>query len=154
MNDAEYTRVPLWRRLAAGAYDSLVVAALWFLGSALVLPFTHGAVTPDHPAAELLYRFYLLAISYLFFAGFWVRSGQTLGMLAWRVKLKPSAGGGRVSWKQAFVRYTTAILSWVVVGMGFWWSLWDAERKTWHDRLSGTELVKAPSFSEISNPSR
>ena len=155
MNDTASSppaRVPLWRRLAAAAYDGLVVLALMFLGTALVMPLSRGAVTPDHPLAELLYQAYLLAIGFLFFAGFWLRDGQTLGMLAWRVKLKRSDGGARVSWKQALVRYLAAILSWAVLGLGFWWSLFDPEKKTWHDRLSQTELRPAASFTEISNP--
>ena len=144
--------VPLWRRLAAALYDGLVVLALWFIATALVMPLSRAAVAPDHPLAELLYRLYLLAIGYAFFAGFWVRDGQTLGMLAWRMKLVRSGDGHTVTWKQALIRYLAAILSWAALGAGFWWSLFDAERKTWHDRLSGTELHKAASFAAISNP--
>ena len=144
--------VALWRRLAAALYDGLIVLALWFIGTALVMPLSRAAVAPDHPLAELLYRLYLLAIGYAFFAGFWVRDGQTLGMLAWRLKLVQSGDGRTVTWKQALVRYLTAILSWAALGTGFWWSVFDGEHKTWHDRLSGTELRKAASFAEISNP--
>lgn len=144
--------VALWRRLAAASYDGFIVLALWFIGTALVMPLSHAAVSPDHPLAELTYRLYLLAIGYGFFAGFWVRDGQTLGMLAWRVRLVQSGSDRAVNWKQALIRYLAAILSWVALGVGFWWSLFDAERKTWHDRLSGTELRKTASFSVISNP--
>ena len=149
---ADASPVPLWRRLAAASYDGFVVAALFFIGSALVMPMSHSAITPDHPLAELLYRLYLLGIGFAFFGGFWIRNGQTLGMLAWRVKLVASADGTRISLKQALVRYLAALLSWLPLGLGFWWSLWDAEKKTWHDRLSGTELKRTPSFTEISNP--
>lgn len=144
--------VNLWRRLAAALYDGLIVLALWFIGTALVMPLSHAAVSPDHPFAELLYRLYILAIGYAFFAGFWMRDGQTLGMLAWRVKLVQSGNSRSVTWKQALIRYLAALLSWAALGAGFWWSLFDAEHKTWHDRLSGTELRKAASFSVISNP--
>ena len=144
--------VPLWRRLAAASYDALVVLALFFIGSALVMPLSHGAITPDHPLAETLFRLYLLAIGFAFFGGFWAHNGQTLGMLAWRVKVVQAGGGGRITWRQALIRYLAALLSWLPLGLGFWWSLWDPERKTWHDRLSGTRLVRAPSFTEISNP--
>ena len=135
--------VPLWRRLAAAAYDGCVVLALWFIGTALVMPMSRAAVSPDHPLAELLYRLYLLALGYGFFAFFWLRDGQTVGMLAWRMKLVSSPDGRPVSWKQTLLRYLAALLSWAALGLGFWWSLFDAEHKTWHDRLSGTELVKA-----------
>lgn len=144
--------VSLWRRLAAACYDSLIVLALWFIGTALVMPLSHGAITPEHPLAEFLYQLYLLAIGYGFFAGFWLRDGQTLGMLAWRVKLVGSRDGGRVGFRQTLIRYLAAILSWACLGLGFWWSLFDREKKTWHDRLSGTELRMTASFSAISNP--
>ena len=144
--------VPLWRRLAAASYDALVVLALWFIATAVAMPLAHGAITPEHPLAELVYRLYILAVGFLFFGGFWVRNGQTLGMLAWRVKVVPAGGGARITWKQALIRYLTSYLSWGALGLGFWWSLWDKDRKTWHDRLSGTELRRAASFAEISNP--
>lgn len=142
----------LWRRLAAAFYDSLIVLALWFLGTALILPLTHGeAVASTNLPAIMLYRLYLLTIGFLFFAGFWTRSGQTLGMLAWKVRVVQSSNGARISWKQALLRYLASLLSWLVLGLGFIWSLFDRERKTWHDRLSGTELRMAPSFAQLSN---
>ena len=144
--------VPLWRRLAAASYDALVVLALWFIATAVAMPITRGAITPDHPLAELSFRLYLLAVGFAFFGGFWVRNGQTLGMLAWRVKLVQAGNGAKITWRQALLRYLAAYLSLIPVGLGFWWSLWDAEKKTWHDRLSGTELRRAASFTEISNP--
>lgn len=143
--------VVLWRRLAAACYDSFIVLALWFIGTALVMPLSHGAITPEHPLAELLYQLYLLAIGYAFFAGFWLRDGQTLGMLAWRVRLVSSRDGGRVSLRQTLIRYLAAILSWACLGLGFWWSLFDRENRTWHDRLSGTELLKTAPLSVHSN---
>ena len=144
--------VPLWRRLAAASYDALVVLALWFIATAVAMPFTRGAVTPEHPLAELIYRLYILAVGLLFFGVFWVRNGQTLGMLAWRVKVVQAGNGLKITWKQALIRYLASYLSWGAAGLGFWWSLWDKDKKTWHDRLSGTELRRAASFAEISNP--
>jgi uncharacterized RDD family membrane protein YckC len=146
------SRVPLWRRLAAASYDALVVAALWFIATAVAMPLSRGAITPDHPLAELIYRLYILTVGFLFFGGFWVRNGQTLGMLAWRVKVVQAGSGAKITWTQALLRYLTSYLSWAAAGLGFWWSLWDKDRKTWHDRLSGTELRQTASFAEISNP--
>jgi len=143
--------VPLWRRLAAASYDALVVAALWFIATAIAMPLSRGAITPDHPLAELIYRSYILTVGFLFFGGFWVRNGQTLGMLAWRVKVVQAGSRARITWTQALIRYLVAYVSWIPAGLGFWWSLWDKDGKTWHDRLSGTELRHAESFTVISN---
>ena len=144
MNDSE--PAPLWRRLAAASYDAIVLAALWMLTAAVLVPLSGGAITSDRPAWHAAFQLCLLAVGYGFFGWFWTRDGQTLGMLAWRVKLMDSRGGGRVNWGQTLIRYLAAIVSWAAIGFGFWWSLWDPEHKTWHDRLSKTELVKAPAY--------
>lgn len=151
MDSSFDTPVPLWRRLAAASYDALVVGALFFIGTALAMTVSRGAITPEHPLAELLYRSFLLTIGFGFFGSFWVRNGQTLGMLAWRVKLVQAGSDAKITWSQALIRYLAAYLSWAALGLGFWWSLWDKDKKTWHDRLSGTRLVRAASFTEISN---
>ncbi len=128
-------------RLAAMLYDSLLLLALWMIGGFLYLPVTGGdPVTPADPFFQL----YLLAIAYLFFVGFWVHGGRTLGMLSWRLRLIDAAGGGPPGLGQASLRFVLAILSWLPFGAGYLWSLFDSERRTLHDRLTGTRMVREP----------
>lgn len=51
--------------------------------------------------------FVLFLVLYLFFAYFWTRIGQTLGMQVWRVRIE-NLNGTSVSWTQALLRYVTA----------------------------------------------
>lgn len=51
--------------------------------------------------------FVLFLVMYLFFAYFWTRIGQTLGMQVWRVRIQ-NLDGCSVSWSQALRRYLTA----------------------------------------------
>lgn len=51
--------------------------------------------------------FVLFLVLYLFFAYFWTRIGQTLGMQVWRVRIE-NLDGTSVSWTQALLRYGTA----------------------------------------------
>lgn len=51
--------------------------------------------------------FVLFLVLYLFFAYFWTRIGQTLGMQVWRVRIE-NLDGTSVSWTQALFRYGTA----------------------------------------------
>ena len=44
----------------------------------------------------------------------------------------------------ASLRFVAALLSWAAVGLGFLWQLWDRDRLTWHDRISGTRIVHYP----------
>jgi uncharacterized RDD family membrane protein YckC len=130
------------RRLAAMFYDGLLLVALWFVVTALLLAVSGGHMAdPDRPL-WLLYtlRVSLLLVTFVFFAGFWTNGGQTLGMRAWRLKLT-SASGDPVSWKQALWRFAAAIPSIGAFGLGLIWMLLDKERCAVHDRLSGTRLI-------------
>jgi uncharacterized RDD family membrane protein YckC len=51
--------------------------------------------------------FVLFLVLYLFFAYFWTRIGQTLGMQVWRIRIQ-NMDGTSVSWTQALFRYGTA----------------------------------------------
>jgi uncharacterized RDD family membrane protein YckC len=137
-----YLLCGLPRRLVIAIYDGIVVVALLLLAT---VPPTIAMVTLSDTAQEqsLVFRLgmtlYLLLVAFAFYGGFWTHGGQTLGMRAWRVRVVRE-DGGRLTWRDAAIRYAAAILSWLVVGAGFWWSLFDRDGRTWHDRLSGTEL--------------
>ena len=131
---------PLGRRLGAMLYDGLLVLALMFLGT---LPFIAARGGEPVEPGNAWYRLTMLAIAWLFFAGFWSRSGRTLGMQSWRLRLE-TASGGRPGIGASTVRFLSAILSWLPLGLGVWWQLWDREGLSWHDRLSGTRLRYYP----------
>jgi len=126
----------LFRRIAAFGYDLLLLAALLFMFTLSLFPFTGGAIEPG----TLWYRLSLSAIVVLFFTGFWVRGGQTLGMKAWRLRVV-AEDGGPVRWPSALVRFFAGLVSLAAAGVGFWWAAFDRERRTWHDRLSRTRIV-------------
>lgn len=126
----------LWRRLAAIAYDLLIVVALIVIATiATILMRGGSAISPGSVWFQLL----LLAIWWLYFAGSWVRGGQTVGMRAWRLVLTDVHGAG-IGWGRASLRWLAAGLSAAALGLGFVWCLVDRERLAWHDRLSGTVL--------------
>lgn len=130
----------LLRRLGAIFYDSLLLVAVLFFSTAILLPLNRGkAFQPD----QLYYPVYLLAVSFLFFGWFWTHGGQTLGMRAWKLKVC-SDGKAAISWPQALLRFTAALLSWSALGLGFIWILCNREKCAWHDRLSNTRIVRSP----------
>jgi uncharacterized RDD family membrane protein YckC len=130
----------LLRRLAAVCYDLLLLTAVLALYTAVVLALRGGrAVEPQ----TIWFTVSLLIVAQLYFGWFWTHGGQTLGMLAWRIRLVTTAGG-RASWKHAVLRYLAGWLSLLPLGLGFWWALVDARRRTWHDMLSQTMLVYRP----------
>jgi len=126
--------ITLLRRLGVIAYDALLLAATLVCAAMLAYPFTHAQ-------ASLLYHLYLYLVTYLYFAWPWTHGGQTLGMLTWRVYLC-RLDGQPVGWLDTLFRFSLALVSWACLGLGFWWSLWDKEKRTWHDIFSKTKLVK------------
>lgn len=137
-----------WRLLAL-FYDLWPVVALWMLVSAA---FNVGYLLAGHDTREYVAPFtllgWLLWLACWLVAGAyavlsWRRGGQTLGMRPWRLRVVDAAGG--IATTQALSRrYAVATLSLLAAGAGFWWAWLDRDRLTWHDRASGTRLVREP----------
>lgn len=131
----------LLRRVAAIVYDTLLVTALLFLATIPFVAVRGGE--PVEAADNWFYQLTLIGVIYAFFVGFWVRKGRTLGMQSWGLQIE-AADRRQPSLLQASVRFAAALVSWLPLGLGFLWQLWDRDRLTWHDRLSGTRLVHYP----------
>lgn len=121
-------------------YDALLILALLFLGT---LPFIALRGGESVPAGDLAYRLAMLAIVFLFFVSFWSGYGRTLGMQSWGLRIE-SAGGGKPDLRQSSLRFLLAILSWLPLGLGYWWQLVDRQGLSWHDRGSGTVIRHYP----------
>lgn len=131
----------LLRRCGAIIYDTLLVVALLFLAT---IPFIAvRQFEAVEPGDSWLYQVTLLVVIFAFFVGFWTRKGRTLGMQSWGLQIE-SADQSRPSLRQASIRFFVAALSWLPLGFGFLWQLWDKDQLTWHDRLSGTKLMYYP----------
>ena len=130
----------LFRRLAAMFYDSLLLAAVLMAAGALALLVTRGQLDHHHP----LYRAWLLGVSWLFFAWPWRHGGQTLGLRTWKLRVVRT-DGRPLTWPDTLRRFLAAILSWLALGLGYWWILIDRDKRAWHDRLSETRVVRVAS---------
>jgi uncharacterized RDD family membrane protein YckC len=137
-----------WRMLSL-LYDFLPVLAIWMLVS---VPFTLGyTFLGHHDAHENIRPFSLLA--WLIWLSCWIvtgayavlswgRGGQTLGMRPWRLRVVAADGTSAPARKALLRRYAVGTASLLLGGLGFWWAWFDRERLTWHDRASGTRMVR------------
>lgn len=126
------------RRLGGIVYDALLVIALVMV----TLFFLTGLNRFEAVQGPWVNSILFLEI-YAFFAFFWVRRGQTLGMLAWRMQVR-SMGGGPITLTQATLRFIGALLSFAALGLGYLWILVDRQRRSWSDLLSGSRIVVLP----------
>ncbi|OHY72569.1 RDD family protein [Marinobacter sp. AC-23] len=108
------------KRFLAIVYDGLISIAVLLVTTGaytMITGWANGWVTDwDAPlqkaetgqlSGDPGLTFVLFLVMYLFFAYFWTRIGQTLGMQVWRVRIE-NLDGTSVSWSQALRRYVTA----------------------------------------------
>ena len=138
MNRPAGKNTGLLRRFGAIIYDSLLVLALLFLATIPFIALRGGE--PVETNENVVYRLTIIFVIYVFFVGFWTRSGRTLGMQSWGLRVE-TPNGDKPSFSLANIRFISACFSWLSLGLGFLWQLWDKQNLTWHDRLSGTRVV-------------
>jgi uncharacterized RDD family membrane protein YckC len=127
------------RRLAAAAYDGLLLLAVLFVAAFLFLFLLGSAVKPP---LRYVFQAYLLAISALYFIWFWTHGGQTLAMRTWRIRLV-TVDGQALGLNLGIKRFVLALANLALFGAGWWWGLVDRERCFLHDRLAGTRQIRA-----------
>ncbi len=141
----------VFRCLGAMLYDSLLVFGLLFVAtlipSLILAPGQQPTISDNEVIHELPiafsglpYQLYLIVLVAMFFSLFWLKSGQTLGMQAWRLKLI-STSGKPLRLGQCLLRLLGALISAACLGAGYWWMWIDKKQLSWHDHLSKTQLV-------------
>lgn len=134
-------RIKFIRLLLVLLYDGLALVGLLFFASIVMLLARMGE--PVEPGTWW-FNFYLLFSLYLYFAWCWHnRGGQTLGLKSWKAKVV-TMEGEKLGWQTSMLRFLAAILSWLPLGLGYFWMLFDKQGLTWHDRLSGSQIVMLP----------
>ncbi|MDE1957809.1 MAG: RDD family protein [Xanthomonadaceae bacterium] len=153
---------PFAVRLTALFYDLLTSLAIVLVVGLLAQLATGGrliAIRDGHAHAPAWYPLLQLTALAAYFVWSWLRGGQTLGARAWRMRVVADAG--RVTLRQALARFAAAaspllLLAfgplleprWLLVAMLLAWgadyaaALPDGDRRTLHDRLSGTRLLR------------
>ncbi|HRH78562.1 MAG TPA: RDD family protein [Cellvibrionaceae bacterium] len=149
-NQSPPTRsAPLWRRFAALGYDSLILMALSMGYGALITSVKVALGTPGQDYQPMLHSplYFLgwLLVLVSFFLYSWCRSGQTIGMRAWRIQLIPQDSAQRaLSIKQALARCLFGSLSMLALGAGYWYGWFNPEGNTWHDAMTQSRVIVIP----------
>lgn len=143
---------PLARRLGALIYDGFLLAAIWIAVVVAHVAFFRlvvglGAEEIGTSSVEVwTLRLLLVCSAVVFFAFSWMRGGMTLGMQSWRLRVE-TVDGYSITLRQSVVRCLVAWVSLAALGLGYWWVLFDSERRSWPDLVSGTRTVVVPKES-------
>lgn len=128
-----------WRLLAL-AYDLFPVLALWFV-TAAAFTALHGDAVRGGWLGGIEF-IALWTVAGLYATVSWKRGGQTIGMRPWQMRVVDARHGRSATWRQLWLRYAVGSVSLLLAGAGFWWAWIDRGRLTWHDRMSGTRMVR------------
>lgn len=157
----------LKHRLIAVVYEAILLFGVFFGAD-----FVFDVLTQSLPQSSLRHwrQLYLFIVVGLYFTYFWRRSGQTLPMQTWRIKVVCAVSQQPITFKQACLRYCLAWM-WVLPALSviYWFDIqrWPSVMvffiglATWallakldkngqflHDRLAGTWLVSIRQISE------
>ena len=134
------TALGLLKLGACFIYDALIVIALSFALGGLFLLVAGDAT---HGLKRYLLQLTLWFFIGIYFAWCWSRSGQTLAMKTWRLKLV-GQDGNLLSLQTAFLRYMAATISLMLLGLGFLWAIVDRDNLYLHDRLLKNRIIAVP----------
>lgn len=126
----------------ACVYEFLILIAIWMLFTWLYVSLFGDAT---HGAKRFWLQLLLWLITGAYFVVCWVRTGQTLAMQAWKMKIV-GEDGGLLSWRQALLRYVLASILVGVFGVSLLYMFVNRQRLFLHDRLLGSRyeiLTKA-----------
>jgi uncharacterized RDD family membrane protein YckC len=73
---------------------------------------------------------------------FWVAKQATPGKMAISAKIVDAQTGNAANQTQLIGRYLAYYLSAIPLGLGFIWVAFDERKQGWHDKLSGTVVVR------------
>lgn len=150
----------LRRRMACFLYEGVLL-----FGVVMLVGLLYGVLTQQRHAltGSTGLKTVLFAVLGVYFVHFWTRSGQTLAMVTWHIRLI-TRDGQPVGWVRASCRY---VLSWLwflpalglahLSGVQGGWMVWTAvligvvtyaalaylhpTRQFWHDVVCGTQLI-------------
>jgi uncharacterized RDD family membrane protein YckC len=141
-------RASFWQRLLAYVIDLFI---LGFVNGCLSLAsgLTSSLIGNDESQVlwAVVWAIIGVGIPTAYFVWPYSTSGQTLGKRALQIKVV-SMDGSPLNWRKGVLRYLGYLPSSLAFDLGFLWSIWDADKQAWHDKVAGTYVVPASTARE------
>ena len=125
-------------RIISSVYDFFLLLGVWFLVGSLALWLNGGEIL--NPALGSLLVF---LSGWAFYAFFWMKNGQTLGMQVWKFQIvNTDQNHDQITLKQTFLRYLVNCGMLALLGMPLFLIYADSKKLAVNDILSKTKLEK------------
>jgi uncharacterized RDD family membrane protein YckC len=138
---SDFLQAPSLLKLGACfIYDALAVIALCFV-CALVFIILIGDAS--YGLKRYMLQLFLWIAIGIYFVWCWSKSGQTLAMQTWQLKVV-NEDYQLLTWNKATARYMLASVSLMLFGLGFLWAIVDRGHLFLHDRVLNTYIIYVP----------
>ena len=128
--------IHLKTRIKAFFIDLAIVLTFYFI---IVLPFITGAMTSGFMLNLCLLFYYFFSIAYFvcFHASDWQ---GTIGKKIMGIRVV-SRNNQNLTLQESGLRYALSSLSFLMMGIGHFWIFINPDRKTFHDKIVGSEII-------------
>jgi uncharacterized RDD family membrane protein YckC len=148
-----------WRRLVAAFLDWILIGIL-----AAAIGDLFGVEGPAPPAADGEgFQFQLagtgpfILVELIYFTYFHATTaGQSIGNKILGIRVLDADTGRSLPYARAFARALMSNLSALPCFLGFFWMLWEPRKRTWHDMVANSLVVRASVYppGEFGRPAR
>ena len=125
-------------RIISSVYDFFLLLGVWFLVGSLALWLNGGEILSPALGSLLVFL-----SGWAFYAFFWMKNGQTLGMQVWKFQIvNTDQNHDQITLKQTFLRYLVNLGMLALLGMPLFLIYADSKKLAVNDILSKTKLEK------------
>ena len=131
------------RRLAAALIDGLIILFFTFgvsLGVILLWGYLNTYARNEPAPVETVLVICGLIVSFVYYVGFWSKSGQTFAKTVLGITVVGS-DGKPLSVGKAILRYIGYMISAIPLSLGFLWIAFDKKRQGWHDKVASSYAI-------------
>tara|TARA_B100000475_G_scaffold78683_1_gene56803 strand:+ start:201 stop:620 length:420 start_codon:yes stop_codon:yes gene_type:complete len=128
-----------FKRVFSLIYDSLVITGI-ILSLSLLLVLLNGGYAEENSISGLIQLLIIILSGPCFYTYFWIANeGQTLGMQAWKIQLISQKKDLSVA--LCLLRCFVSIISFLILGMGYFLILIHKENRSLSDLLTDTQII-------------
>ena len=137
----ERVYVGFWMRVLMSIIDTIILMIVMVPVMMLLVDGSVGeAMLTGEMGGLAMLVYYLLPV--VLYVLFWSKKGATPAKMLFKVKIIDQVTGEYPSIGKSVLRYIMLIVSCIPLFLGLAWVGWDKKKQGWHDKVSGTVVVK------------
>ena len=124
-------------RVAALTIDEIILITFTYVIFGLI----KGYLPSNFQGSLVFIVIFYEIIDYNYYTLFWIFGGQTPGKKILKIKVM-KWDGSPLNYKDAFVRYWIWMIGVTLIGIGYFWIVFEKDKRGWNDIVAKTHVIK------------